>query len=551
MGNMPSENNFYLPIPELKADIESYSKKLAERVGVPKQSARIQGITEKLYRKPYCQNPFTGHGLALSLEEAFCNLGKDEALGLFEKTDLDALANRVSLMRNWAGGLEPFYTRSELAAEIRGFDGFYYEKRNMLLAYGYPYVYFAFDSFFMRFTFLNPTLDPGWKVQGENSPFANSVNQWDNFGALNFSIEESTFLDDSRIKLHRIKSELCLLFYHAVKHKEHTPQTLCDEAGKLIAKHLDRNEANRLLQLEQRYKELFQYKACVRNEQVGKQAELLLDIGSGGLTAMLNAVLFIAEEIDTTRLHKTKTTLMKLLEGRELSSYYRCLQIMAPQALRKLNKFLDENSDYFNVLANYGKRFEPLLIDSIKKHITIPITVKKEHVDKISHAAKHLEQGGELRLGELAYTATGVKSAKPSAPKGKPQPIVPGKLKVSITGLKRPSNVVIIDGHELQLTDANFLLFLRLAVGLKEGKDGLVLMKHDTTVPDFSHQKVNRLKQELAYGLKCKADIITNDWKGSYGINTRANLVKINSKALRVQDDGRIDAILNLITVRK
>jgi len=94
---MPRKNNLHLQAPESNAGRENCSKKLAKRVGISGQSARIQAITEKLYRKPYRQNPFTGHGLALSLEEAFCTIGHEQTLELFEKSDLDVLANRVSL----------------------------------------------------------------------------------------------------------------------------------------------------------------------------------------------------------------------------------------------------------------------------------------------------------------------------------------------------------------------------------------------------------------------------------------------------------------------
>ncbi|MDD2772510.1 MAG: hypothetical protein PHP45_02325 [Elusimicrobiales bacterium] len=546
---MQQHDNLYLPVTESKTDLESYSKKLAGLFGIPKQTDRIQAIMEKLYHKHYCQRPFTGQGLALSLEEAFCNLGRTQALDLFEKSDLDMLANHVSLIRNWAGGLEPLYTRKELAAEIREFDNFYDEKRDSLLAYGYPYAYFAIDSFFIKLTFLNPTLDPGWKVQGKNNPFADSLNQWENFGALKFSHEESTFLEDSRIKLHHIKSELCLLFYHALEHNEHTPQTLCDKAGQIIAKHLNRDEANRLLHLEQRYAGLFQYKACVMNDQVGKQEKFLLDIGSGGLHAMMDAVLFVAEELETSRLDKTKTILTALLQGRELSSYYLLWQTMDPNELKKLNKFLDGNSDYFSTMAKYGKHFKLLLMNGIKKHITIPVAVKKEHAEKISHAAKHLEQGGELRLGEIAYTATGTKRAKPQKLKEKAtlDAIIPGKFKVHITGLKNPKQQIFIDGREVQLSEAGFLLFLRLAVARKEGKDGMVVFKNEKLVPHLSHQKVKRLWEDLAYKLKNDAKIIGNDSSGGYCLNTTASRIKINIQRLRKQSDGLIDAILGLL----
>lgn len=549
---MRQNDNLYLPVPEFKADIESYSKKLAELFGIPEQSDRIQAITEKLYLKHYyCQRPFTGHGLALSLEEACCNLGRTQALDLFEKSDLDILANRVSLIRNWAGRLEPLYDRHGFAAEIRAFESFYDQKRDSLLAYGYPYEYFTFDSFFLKLTFLNPTLDPGWKVEGESSPFANSLNRWENFYALKFSHEESTFLDDMRVKLHHIKSDLCLLFYHALEHNEHTPQTLCDKAGQIIAKQLNRDEANRLLHLEQRYKGLFQYKACVMDDQVGKQEKFLLDIGSGGLHAMLDAVLFVAEELETSRLDKTKTMLTALLQGRELSSYYRLWQTMGPKELKNLNKFLDANSDYFGAIAKYGKHFEPLLIDGIKKHITTPVVVKKEHAEKISHAAKHLEQGGEIRLGELAYTATGTKKPKPRTLKEKTAPnvIIPGKFKVNITGLKNPKQQIFIDDREVQLSEAGFLLFLRLAVARKEGKDGMVVFKNEKLVPHLSHQKIQRLWKDVAYQLKSDAKIIGNDSSGGYCLNTAASRIKINIQKLKNQDDGHIDEILKLLKV--
>ena len=430
----------------------------------------------------------------------------------------------------------------ELAKELRQFETFYDLKRDALLAYGYPYEYFSTDHFFIKLTFLNPTLDPGWKVLGESSPFANSLKPWGNFCALRFSNEEQSLLEDLRVKLHRIKSELCVLFYHALMQKEHTPQTLCDGAGSIIAKQLNRDEANKLLALERKYDGLFLYKAKIMDEWIGRQSEFLVDIGTGGLNAIIDATLFIAGELESSRIHGAKNTLAKLLNGRELDSYYRLWQVMGRPEIKKFNAFLDQNSDYFTVIADCGKHFEPVLKESIKKHITIPVTVKKEYAEEISHAAKHLEQGGEVHLGGLTYTATGTKKEKPGT-----NDIIPGKFKVNITGLKNPKQQIFIDDREVQLSPESFIFFLRLAVARKEAKDGMIVLKNEQLVPYLSHQKVQRLRQELACQLKSNADIVGNDDSGSYGLNTTTSRIKIAAAKLRAQDNGRIDAILNLL----
>ena len=546
---MQRKDNSYLPVPTSKTDIVSYAEKLADRFNIPNHASRIKAITEKLYLKPYCQQQFTGYGLSLSLEEAFYNLSPEQALSLFEKTDLDVLANRVSLIRNWAGGFEPFYTHDELAEELRQFESFYDLKRDSLLAYGYPYEYFSTDRFFIKLTLMNPTLDPGWKVQGESSPFANSLKQWENFCALRFSNGEQTFLGDLRVKLHHIKSELCVLFYHALMHKEHTPQTLCDGAGSIIAKQLNRDEANQLLALERKYDGLFLYKAKIMDKWIGRQSKFLVDIGTGGLNAIIDATLFTAGELESSRIHEAKSTLVKLLGYRELDSYYRLWQVMGRPEIKKLNAFLDQNSDYFAVIADYGKHFEPLLTESIKKYITIPVTVKKEYAEKISHAAKHLEQGGELHLGDLTYTATGTKIPEPRVleEKATPHDIIPGKFKVHITGLNNPRPQIFIDDREMQLSTGSFMLFLRLAVARKEAKDGMLLFKNEKLITHLSHQKMQRLRKDIEYQLKSPAEVIGNDNSGGYSLNTTPGRIKIAEAKLRAQANDIINDILNLL----
>jgi len=75
----------------------------------------------------------------------------------------------------------------------------------------------------------------------------------------------------------------------------------------------------------------------------------------------------------------------------------------------------------------------------------------------------------------------------------------------------------------------------------------MILLKTEKLVPKLSHQKIKRLRQELAYQLKNDAELIGNDDSGSYGLNTLAGRIKINVRELQSQDIGQIDDILELL----
>lgn len=109
--------------------------------------------------------------------------------------------------------------------------------------------------------------------------------------------------------------------------------------------------------------------------------------------------------------------------------------------------------------------------------------------------------------------------------------------------------IILLNGKETKIKDANFLLLLRFVVELKKGKGGRVHLndlEKDKTIPNrLYYQYINRLNNDLKINIMfCKYDkkqLIEGVGAGYYRISTHPDFVTFNlDNLLNYPDDSQI-----------
>ncbi len=358
-----------------------------------------------------------------SLHAALDHLQPEDALTLFEHTDLDQLRWREDLVINlYVGGrLQLLYTLDELADVTAAFIAHLEQNRQALLRTGLPRVLFKRSGWL---NWLLASLYPTRRPLGSDTRFGDDVEghtvtwRWPDHledappWKDGLAPADATRLEALRERL--LDLEIAILRELLAAARARSVVTLWPHCLHLLTEALSADDADFLLRMDRFYQGF-----DAREDPTVEQISYPL----GGLTGLLQCIGGYEEALTTRRFARLRETLLTFrgvdrprIPGRFLDSYY---QIRDPGERERLDAaldaFLNATSQASACWADYRRRVNEALETEFYTSVTVvvemrvrrPVAHKFEpHLRDYADFAKlHLEATGNVPRLPLAASA--------------------------------------------------------------------------------------------------------------------------------------------------
>ena len=373
------------------------------------------------------------HGLEFypSLFEALNYLPQESALSLFEKSDIDELAIKESLIRYWRDPWAPFYSLIDLKELCSEFIEYLKISKSSLISIGYPKTDFTKSKWlYHNLGLLNPVKIPH-STNNYGTPYFISENTGllINRDALGnqileytwltedwrteqpsetqkpcsyeeapfidgFCDEDINFIDETRAVLFNLKLDILGIAQEHIQRRliNATEQSgLWDDSIDLIANQLSISDFKRFDELERKYENVFVhdfssdgYSMLYGNPVTG----ISKDLNAGGIKNLIEFIFFLEKELIVGKIHRTKTSLDNLTHKMDYASYY---ELAGYPSIEQVDEILLGFLSYEDQERKLDSEQNERLTMSIHNKFKMPLFVSPQKYDAIKAFAQFIE----------------------------------------------------------------------------------------------------------------------------------------------------------------
>ncbi|MGB7061154.1 MAG: hypothetical protein WBF13_02225 [Candidatus Zixiibacteriota bacterium] len=398
-----------------------------------------------------------------SLKEALWYLPPDEAMSLFESSDLDQLAFKSQTVEYWKRGSTPFYLRQELVEMIEGFIRNLYRDKLSLLSIGYPSRDFRPSYWLVALlSRLYPIKVPYSAGYIDSDEEGNPLFHYRWVKAKNHlsvdldsepycPYEEAPVIGNLTKKdVERIKELRLKLFGLKVTVLDCASKHLASDGGyesfwgecrDAITEFLTMQDFGALSEIERKHRDFFSLPEHKHSRGFDCGSGLFYvpsDTEAGGITNLFEFMTFVAEELRIGKMHHTKAKLLSLNDNKMPVSYYR---VVDSPNISEIDKAILDSVSYLKEEANLNKELRERTINEIFNKLKVPLFVPFDQYRLLKPFAELLREGRMFGLDIVGRVAP--VSAKEN--QITPMELPPGTKWEDI-------NIKFLDGHNVKIS---------------------------------------------------------------------------------------------------
>lgn len=374
-----------------------------------------------------------GLGFYPSLDKALTHLDPDKALSLFETADIDGLAYKVSYFDFLTDKETPFYTHEELAEVIEQFIPYLKANKSSLLAIGYPAKSFEKSPWlYGNLSRLYPIKIP-FTVQGRSLPHQkiaeiDGIAKRDAEGNLifnytwikewfynlkplealsNCSYEEAVLIkglqnndikhiEENRAKVFNLKIEILERAYKYLCQNMNA-NDFWENCINTIANNLTKDAFQQFDKIESAYSQLFVISntpafllTCSSAITEGQP-----NLDTGGINNILAFIFFVEAELIIGQMHKTRSGLLQLTNGKIPGSYY---DLVFSPSMPAIDEAIKQSLNDAKKTTEFNDFFDERLRTDSEKKLKMLLEVSPEKYDTL----KWIQ--GLLKSGHVSFT---------------------------------------------------------------------------------------------------------------------------------------------------
>jgi len=369
-----------------------------------------------------------GLGFYPSLDKALAHLDPDKALSLFETADIDDLAYKVSYFDFLTDKETPFYIHEELAEVIEQFITYLKANKSSLLSIGYPAKSFEKSPWLFRnLSRLYPVKIP-FTVQGRSLSHQkiaeiDGIAEKDSEGNLifnytwikewfydlkpfealsNCSYEEAVLIkglqnndiqhiEENRAKVFNLKIEILELAYKYLCQNMNA-NDFWENCINTIANNFTKNVYQQYDKIESAYLQLFVMDntpaflvTCPSAITEGKP-----NLDTGGINNILTFIFFVEAELTIGQMHKTKSRLFQLSNGKIPGSYY---DLVFSPSILAIDEAIKQSLNDATKTAEFNDFFDERLRTDSEKKLKMHLEVPPEQYDTLKRIRDLMKSG--------------------------------------------------------------------------------------------------------------------------------------------------------------
>ena len=369
-----------------------------------------------------------GLGFYPSLDKALAHLDPDKALSLFETADIDDLAYKVSYFDFLTDKETPFYIHEELAEVIEQFITYLKANKSSLLSIGYPAKSFEKSPWLFRnLSRLYPVKIP-FTVQGRSLSHQkiaeiDGIAEKDSEGNLifnytwikewfydlkpfealsNCSYEEAVLIkglqnndiqhiEENRAKVFNLKIEILELSYKYLCQNMNA-KDFWENCINTIANNLTKDAFQQFDKIESAYSQLFVIDntpafliTCPSAITEGKP-----NLDTGGINNILTFIFFVEAELTIGQMHKTKSRLFQLSNGKIPGSYY---DLVFSPSILAIDEAIKQSLNDATKTAEFNDFFDERLRTDSEKKLKMHLEVPPEQYDTLKRIRDLMKSG--------------------------------------------------------------------------------------------------------------------------------------------------------------
>jgi len=391
-----------------------------------------------------------GLGFYPSLDKALVHLDPDKALSLFETADIDDLAYKVSYFDFLTDKETPFYTHEELAEVIEQFIPYLKANKPSLLAIGYPAKSFEKSPWLYRnLSRLYPVKIP-FTVQGRSLSHQKiaeieGIFEKDSEGNLIFnytwikewfydlkplealsdcSYEEALLIkglqnkdikhiEENRAKVFNLKIEILELSYKYLCQNMNA-NDFWENCINIIANNFTNDAYQQFRKIESAYSQLFvidntpAFPVTCPSAITGGQPNL----DTGGINNILAFIFFVEAELTIGQMHRTKSRLFQLSNGKIPGSYY---DLVFSLSMTAINGVIKQSLNDAKKTMEFNDFFDERLRTDSEKKLKMTLEVPSEQYDTLK-GIRDLMKSGDVRFTLENIPLTSLPSSKKIIP---------------------------------------------------------------------------------------------------------------------------------------